>query len=60
MWDIIRALAGEGATVLLTTQHLDEADALANRIVVVDHGEVIAEGTPQELKEARAGARTLR
>ena len=57
VWDIIRALAGEGATVLLTTQYLDEADALANRIVVVDHGEVIAEGTPQELKEASRSAR---
>ena len=56
VWDIIRALTGEGATVLLTTQYLDEADALANRIVVVDHGEVIAEGTPHELKEASRSA----
>jgi ABC-2 type transport system ATP-binding protein len=56
VWDIIRALAGEGATVLLTTQYLDEADALTHRIVVVDHGKVIAEGTPQELKEASRSA----
>jgi ABC-2 type transport system ATP-binding protein len=55
VWDIIQALAGEGVTVLLTTQYLDEADALANRIVV-DHGTVIAEGTPQELKEASQSA----
>ena len=56
VWDVIGALAGEGATVLLTTQYLDEADALANRIVVVDHGTVIAEGPPQELKEASRSA----
>jgi ABC-2 type transport system ATP-binding protein len=56
VWDIVRALTGEGATVLLTTQYLDEADALANRIVVVHHGKVIAEGTPQELKEASRSA----
>jgi ABC-2 type transport system ATP-binding protein len=56
VWDVIRELVGEGVTVLLTTQYLDEADALANRIVVVDHGTVIAEGTPQELKEASRSA----
>ena len=55
VWDIIGALAGEGATVLLTTQYLDEADALAHRIVVVDHGEVIAEGTPQRARRGDAG-----
>jgi ABC-2 type transport system ATP-binding protein len=56
---IIRALAAAGATVLLTTQYLEEADQLAGRIVVIDHGRVIAEGTPGQLKAA-AGAGTLR
>ncbi len=51
MWDVIRELLGAGVTVLLTTQYLDEADQLAERIVVIDHGRVIAEGTPLELKQ---------
>ena len=51
VWAVIRELIGSGVTVLLTTQYLDEADALADRIVVVNHGQVIAEGTPRELKE---------
>ena len=50
VWDIIRALVGEGTTVLLCTQYLDEADQLADRIAVIDHGKVIAEGTPAQLK----------
>lgn len=50
VWEIIRLLAAEGVTVLLTTQYLEEADQLAERIIVVDHGRVIAEGTPTELK----------
>jgi ABC-2 type transport system ATP-binding protein len=56
VWEAIRELLGEGVTVLLTTQYLDEADALAHRIVVVDHGRVIADGTPLELKEASRSA----
>ena len=55
VWDIIRALASEGTTVLLTTQYLDEADQLADRIVVIDNGKVIAEGTPVELKNSVGG-----
>jgi ABC-2 type transport system ATP-binding protein len=50
VWDIVRALVGEGTTVLLCTQYLDEADQLADRIAVIDHGRVIAEGTPGKLK----------
>ena len=50
VWEIIRALAGEGTTILLCTQYLDEADQLAEGIAVIDHGKVIAEGTPGQLK----------
>ncbi|MDG4792939.1 ATP-binding cassette domain-containing protein [Micromonospora sp. WMMD1082] len=52
VWEIIRAVVAHGTTVLLTTQYLDEADRLASRIAVVDHGRVIAEGTPGELKSS--------
>jgi ABC-2 type transport system ATP-binding protein len=54
LWDSIRDMAAAGTDVLLTTQYLDEADQLAARIVIVDHGRVVADGTPGELK-ARAG-----
>ena len=50
VWDIIRALVGGGTTILLCTQYLDEADQLAEGIAVIDHGKVIAEGTPSQLK----------
>src|SRR5919112_1542026 len=55
VWEIVRAVVAHGTTVLLTTQYLDEADQLAGRIAVVDHGKVIAEGTKGELK-ASVGA----
>ncbi|MFL6076632.1 MAG: ATP-binding cassette domain-containing protein [Mycobacteriales bacterium] len=58
MWDIIRDLTAEGVTVLLTTQYLDEADQLADEVAVIDHGRVIANGTPAELK-AKMGAQAL-
>ena len=59
VWQIIRALAAEGTTILLCTQYLDEADQLADGIAVIDHGRVIAEGTPGQLK-ASVGTGTLR
>jgi len=50
MWEIIRELAAEGATLLLTTQYLEEADQLASQVAVIDAGRVVAEGTPDQLK----------
>ena len=58
VWDIVRLVVAHGTTVLLTTQYLDEADRLAGRIAVIDHGKVIAEGTPGELKSS-VGAGTV-
>jgi ABC-2 type transport system ATP-binding protein len=58
VWGIIRALASEGTTILLCTQYLDEADQLAEGIAVIDHGKVIAEGTPSQLK-ASVGSGSL-
>jgi ABC-2 type transport system ATP-binding protein len=57
MWQAIRSLVGSGVTVLLTTQYLEEADELADQITVIDHGRVIAEGTPRELKRRLGGDR---
>ena len=55
MWDDIRALAADGVTIFLTTQYLDEADELADRIAVLDHGRIVADGTPDELKRRIQG-----
>ncbi|MFE9244499.1 ATP-binding cassette domain-containing protein [Nocardiopsis sp. NPDC006938] len=55
LWGMVRTLTDEGTTVLLTTQYLEEADALADRIAVIDRGRVIAEGTPAELKRVVGG-----
>ncbi|MGH3880874.1 MAG: ATP-binding cassette domain-containing protein, partial [Actinophytocola sp.] len=57
VWAAMRALVAEGTTVLLTTQYLDEADQLADRISLVDNGRVVAEGTPTELKSSLGGDR---
>ncbi|WP_020669764.1 daunorubicin resistance protein DrrA family ABC transporter ATP-binding protein [Amycolatopsis nigrescens] len=58
VWSVVRRLVGEGSTVLLTTQYLEEADQLADRITVFDHGRVVADGRSDELKR-RVGGQTL-
>jgi len=57
MWDVVRSLVSDGSTVLLTTQYLEEADALADEITVIDHGRVIAHDTPHGLKRVIGGQR---
>lgn len=57
MWDVIRELVGDGTTLLLTTQYLEEADRLAHQILVIDHGQAIARGTADELKTQIGGER---
>ena len=57
MWDVVRSLISDGSTVLLTTQYLEEADALADEITVIDHGRVIAHDTPHRLKRVVGGQR---
>jgi oleandomycin transport system ATP-binding protein len=57
MWSVVRKLVSDGSTVLLTTQYLDEADALADEITVIDHGKVIANDTPDGLKRVIGGQR---
>jgi ABC-2 type transport system ATP-binding protein len=58
LWEVIRSLAAGGTTILLTTQYLEEADQLADRIAVLEHGQIVAQGTPAELK-ARVGGEVL-
>jgi ABC-2 type transport system ATP-binding protein len=55
MWDEVRRLRHEGMTVFITTHYLDEADALCDRIAIIDNGEIVAEGTPDDLKREIAG-----
>ena len=58
LWQVVRNLAAEGTTIVLTTQYLEEADQLADEVVVLDHGSVVAQGTPAQLK-ARIGTELI-
>ena len=55
LWEHVRALRDQGATIFLTTHYLEEADALCDRLVIMDHGEIVVEGTPRDLKRQVAG-----
>ncbi len=55
LWDEVRRLRSEGTTIFLTTHYLEEADILADRLAIMDHGEIVAEGTPKQLKQQIAG-----
>jgi ABC-2 type transport system ATP-binding protein len=55
MWDEVKRLRAQGMTVFITTHYLDEADALCDRIAIMDHGQIVAEGTPDELKREISG-----
>ncbi|MBO0682309.1 MAG: ATP-binding cassette domain-containing protein [Candidatus Dormibacteraeota bacterium] len=59
LWDQLRALRAEGTTIFLTTHYLEEADALSDRVAIIDHGSIVAEGTPRELKQQLAGEQVL-
>src|SRR6185437_1739238 len=55
LWDQLRLLREQGATIFLTTHYLEEADALCDRVMIIDHGEIVAEGSPRELKRQVVG-----
>src|SRR5215469_13982960 len=60
LWEIIREYNRAGKTIVLTTHYMDEADALCERLAIIDHGRIIAQGTPQELKASIPGGYLLR